>query len=388
MAATFCNLTHAPLFLNNQLNYFKRCHLVSKSSKCSTSMQKVLHRRFQLQRRQNYTLHVCCAGGAELSSSSTFEEVDQDISMETLIWRAIKLPIYSVALVPLTVGSAAAYLQTGIFSAKCYFVLLASSVLVITWLNLSNDVYDFDTGVDKNKKESVVNLVGSRTGIFVVAYLCLSLGFVGLTWAAVEAGNVRSVLFLTCAIICGYIYQCPPFRLSYQGLGEPLCFAAFGPFATTAFYLVQGSASVTNHFPLSGTVFSASILVGFTTSLILFCSHFHQVDGDKEVGKLSPLVRLGTERGAEVVKVAIFMLYALLVAFGISRTLPLTSIFLCALTLPVGNLVVRFVQDNHKDKNKIFMAKYFCVRLHALFGTALAFGLVLARMVNNRILFR
>lgn len=47
----------------------------------------------------------------------------------------------------------------------------------------------------------------SRTGIFVVAYLCLALGFVGLTWAAVEAGNIRSVLFLTCAIICGYIYQ-------------------------------------------------------------------------------------------------------------------------------------------------------------------------------------
>lgn len=93
----------------------------------------------------------------------------------------------------------------------------------------------------------------------------------GLTWAAVEAGNVHSILFLTCAIICGYVYQvkvsvsirfildlykmesnntksinllfqCPPFRLSYQGLGEPLCFAAFGPFATTAFYLLQGSS--------------------------------------------------------------------------------------------------------------------------------------------------
>lgn len=35
--------------------------------------------------------------------------------------------------------------------------------------------------------------------------------------------------------------------------------------------------SVMNHFPLSGTVLSASVLVGFTTSLILFCSHFHQV---------------------------------------------------------------------------------------------------------------
>ncbi|KHN41270.1 1,4-dihydroxy-2-naphthoate polyprenyltransferase, chloroplastic [Glycine soja] len=148
-------------------------------------------------------------------------------------------------------------------------------------------------------------------------------------------------------------FQCPPFRLSYQGLGEPLCFAAFGPFATCAFYLLHGSSSVMNHFPLSGTVLSASILVGFTTSLILFCSHFHQVEGDREVGKMSPLVRLGTKKGAEVVKGAIFMLYALLVAFGLIKALPLTCI--------------------------IFMAKYFCVRLHALFGVALALGLVLAR---------
>jgi len=28
-------------------------------------------------------------------------------------------------------------------------------------------------------------------------------------------------------------------RWSYLGLGEPLCFVAFGPLATTAFYLAQ-----------------------------------------------------------------------------------------------------------------------------------------------------
>ncbi|XP_050262224.1 2-carboxy-1,4-naphthoquinone phytyltransferase, chloroplastic-like [Quercus robur] len=62
--------------------------------------------------------------------------------------------------IKISVGSAAAYFQTGIFSARRYFVLLASSVLIITWINLSNDVYDFDTGADKNKRESVVNLAG------------------------------------------------------------------------------------------------------------------------------------------------------------------------------------------------------------------------------------
>ncbi|CAL0311963.1 unnamed protein product [Lupinus luteus] len=391
MAVRYCNLTQAfgfnkPNEYLQKHSYFKRQGSSSMQSKISTYNDgTVFHWRYrrvlQLERRNSYQ-HVPCARGAELSPTS-FENVGEDISKGTLIWRAIKLPIYSVALVPLTVGSAAAYLQTGIFSARCYFVLLASSVLVITWLNLSNDVYDFDTGADKNKKESVVNLVGSRTGTFIASYLCLAFGFIGLTWIAVEAGNIRSILFLASAIICGYIYQCPPFRLSYQGLGEPLCFAAFGPFATCAFYLLQGGASVMNHFPLTGTVLSSSILVGFTTSLILFCSHFHQVEEDKEVGKLSPLVRLGTKRGAEVVKVAVMLLYALLIAFGLSKALPLTCIFLCALTVPMGNLVVRFVQDNHTDKNKIFMAKYFCVRLHALFGAALAFGLVAARMVNT-----
>ncbi|TKY59476.1 1,4-dihydroxy-2-naphthoate polyprenyltransferase [Spatholobus suberectus] len=391
MAVTCCNFTQPSGFkkLHEYLqvqSYFTRCH---QRSTCS--VEKVFHRRYRgrlhVERWHGYQ-HVSCARGVELSPSvieHVGEETEEGISKETLIWRAIKLPIYSVAFVPLTVGSAAAYLQTGIFSARCYFVLLASSVLVITWLNLSNDVYDFDTGVDKNKKESVVNLVGSRTGSFIAAYLCLAFGFAGLTWTAVVERNMRAILFLVCAIICGYIYQCPPFRLSYQGLGEPLCFAAFGPFATSAFYLLHGSASVMNHFPLSGTVLSASILVGFTTSLILFCSHFHQVEGDRGVGKMSPLVRLGTKKGAEVVKGAVLMLYALLVAFGLSKALPLPCIFLCALTLPMGNLVVRFVEDNHKDKNKIFMAKYFCVRLHTLFGVALALGLVVARMVNTTI---
>ncbi|KAK4271296.1 hypothetical protein QN277_020007 [Acacia crassicarpa] len=386
MSSSFCNLTQGPA-LQFQSCFIKRNCVNSKRSCCNVEGEFYGRYRSQLLvKRRHWLRHVLCTVKADLSFSSSEEEtgseVEEKIPKGVLIWRAIKLPIYSVALVPLTVGSAAAYLQTGLFSSRCYLILLASSVLIITWLNLSNDVYDFDTGADKNKRESVVNLFGSRTGTFVAACFCLALGFVGLTLSAMKAGNIQSILFLTCAIICGYIYQCPPFRLSYQGLGEPLCFAAFGPFATTAFYLLQGSESVMNHLPLTGTVLSASVLVGFTTALILFCSHFHQVEGDLEVGKFSPLVRLGTSKGAQIVKVAITMLYAFLALFGLSGLLPLSCFFLCALTLPMGSLVVRFVQDNHMDKQKIFMAKYFCVRLHALFGVALASGLVMARIFD------
>lgn len=391
MANIYCNLNTGSGLkkLNEYLlhrSYLTRYYLESKRSSFFCSSKKHFHTTYRRQlkiEKGHQSQRVLSERKADYSGTNN-EEEENDVSKETLIWRAVKLPIYFVALVPLTVGSAAAYFQTGIFSARRYFVLLASSVLIITWLNLSNDVYDFDTGADKNKKESVVNLAGSRTVTLLAAYSFLALGFMGLTWTSVEAGNMRSIILLACAIICGYIYQYPPFRLSYQGLGEPLCFAAFGPFASTAFYLLQGSTSQMNYLPLSGTILSASILVGFTTTLILFCSHFHQVEGDRAVGKMSPLVRLGTRRGSMVVKVAVIALYFLLFAFGLIKALPFTCILLCALTLPMGKVVVRYVEDNHKDKQKIFMAKYYCVRLHALFGAALAAGLVVARLVTIR----
>ncbi|KAB2635459.1 1,4-dihydroxy-2-naphthoate polyprenyltransferase [Pyrus ussuriensis x Pyrus communis] len=257
-------------------------------------------------------------------------------------------------------------------------------MMINTWHNVNqnmlNDVYDFDTGADVNKKESVVNLLGSRTGTLVSAYLLLALGFLGLAWVPVKAGNMRAILLLGCAVISGYIYQCPPFRLSYKGLGEPLCFAVFGPFATTAFYLLQGSTREVIHLPFTAPILSASLLIGVATALILFCSHFHQIEGDRAVGKMSLLVRLGTKRGSGVVKLTVIGLYVLTFSFGLSSALPLTCIFLCGLTLPIARLVVSFVKENHNDKHKIFMAKYYCVRLHSLFGTALAAGLVVSRM--------
>ena len=102
-----------------------------------------------------------------------------------------------------------------------------------------------------------------------------------------------------------------------MGMGEPLCFMAFGPLATAAFYLAQlppsAGANAAAAVAGSGTaaaaagvasvpavVWVSSVLVGITTTVILFCSHFHQIKGDTAAGKRSPLVRLGTEKGCQV----------------------------------------------------------------------------------------
>ncbi|CAK9227421.1 unnamed protein product [Sphagnum troendelagicum] len=315
----------------------------------------------------------------DMSVTPTPLETPEELSQATLIWRAVKLPIYSAALVPLTVGGAVASLQSGNFHWGRYWLLLGSSVLVVAWLNLSNDVYDAETGVDKDKRESVVNMTGSREGVLRVAYLFLLAGFCGLVRVALEVGDIRVTALLTAAIACGYVYQCPPFRLSYKGLGEPLCFVAFGPLATTAFYLAQ--ASKLGALPVTQTIIGASIIVGITTSLILFCSHFHQIESDLAVGKMSPLVRLGTEKGAKVVQAAVVTLYSLIVGLSLCKVLPLSCTLFSVLTLPIGILVMRFISENHKNKSLIFMAKYYCVRLHVAICAALVFGLLTGRSV-------
>lgn len=52
---------------------------------------------------------------------------------------------------------------------------------------------------------------------------------------------------------------------------------------------------------ISAAVVACSVVVGITTSLILFCSHFHQIPDDIAANKISPLVRLGTANGVKVI---------------------------------------------------------------------------------------
>ncbi|URD83134.1 UbiA prenyltransferase family [Musa troglodytarum] len=134
----------------------------------------------------------------QMSFAEAVGKGDEDgVSRATLLWRAAKLPIYSVALVPLSVGSG----FLGFDSSSHH---LAQSEVIAAH---HNDVYDFDMGADRNKKESVVNILGSRGVTQFVANASLALGFMGLFWACAEAGDIRFIILVTCAILCGYVYQ-------------------------------------------------------------------------------------------------------------------------------------------------------------------------------------
>lgn len=279
---------------------------------------------------------------------------------------AIKPPMYSVAIIPIWVGTAIATAETKRLQSGIFYIFLLSAILIIAWLNVTNDVFDSETGIDKNKAHSLVNLTGNKNLIFWLGNLFLILGILGIFAIAYLQQDLTliGIVLLCCAL--GYSYQGPPFRLGYQGLGEIICFICFGPLAVSAAYYSQTQTwSMTN--------LAASIIVGIATSLILFCSHFHQLEDDIAAGKRSPIVRLGTEKAAKILPWLGGIIYILTGLFVALKIFPVWTLLTIA-SLPFAIQLFRHVDLYHHQPEKVSNSKFLAVKLHFWSGLLLGLG--------------
>ena len=283
------------------------------------------------------------------------------------LWMAaIKPPMYSVAIIPIWVGTAVAFAETKILQGGIFSTFITAAICIVAWSNISNDVFDSETGIDKNKEHSLVNLTGNKPLIFWMGNLFLAVGLLGILAIAWWQKDlmVIGIILLCCAL--GYMYQGPPFRLGYQGLGEILCFIAYGPLAVSAAYYSQTQT-------WSWTNLAASAIVGIVTSLILFCSHFHQVKDDLAAGKNSPIVRLGTALSAQLLPWFGSSIYVLIGLFVIWGIFPVSTL-LTFISLPIAIKLFQHVQEYHNQPEKVSNCKFIAVAMHFCAGLFLGLG--------------
>ena len=282
---------------------------------------------------------------------------------------AIKPPMYSVAVMPVWIGTAIAFAETKTTHIAIFSTFLLASIFILAWMNLSNDVFDSETGIDTNKHHSLVNLTGNKALIYWAGNSFLALGILGvlaIAWWQQDL-TILGIVLLGCAL--GYSYQGPPFRLGYQGVGEIICFVCFGPLAVSAAYYSQ-----THSWSITSLI--ASIIIGITTSLILFCSHFHQVKDDLAAGKRSPIVRLGTARGAQLIPWFCGIHYALTLVFIFLGQFPIWTLLIFA-SLPFAIKLSLHVQSYHNQPEQVSNCKFIAVALHFWSGLFLGLGFVL-----------
>ena len=293
------------------------------------------------------------------------------------LWRAaVKWPMYAVAVMPVLLAAGWRLGQGLALRPDQLLLFLLAAVLLLAWENLANDVFDADTGVDTHgKPHSVVNLTGRRDRVLALANGCLLLGLALMALVALRSSAMVLLLVLLCCGL-GYLYQGPPFRLGYRGLGEPLCWLAFGPCATAAALLALAPAGE----GAGGVPWGPALVLGsgpaVATTLVLFCSHFHQVDEDAAHGKRSPVVRLGSRRAAALVPWFVATALALQWAPVLLGWWPPTAL-LGAIGLPPARALIRLLGDDHHRPERIVGSKFLALRFQALNGLGLAAGLAL-----------
>nr|WP_250126197.1 2-carboxy-1,4-naphthoquinone phytyltransferase [Chroococcidiopsis sp. CCMEE 29] len=268
------------------------------------------------------------------------------------------------------VGTAVAFAETKTINRGIFSAFLTAAVFILAWMNLSNDVFDSETGVDKNKAHSLVNLTGNKNLIFWLGNLFLVLGLLEILTIAWWQRDLTiiGIILLCCAL--GYSYQGPPFRLGYQGLGEIICFFCFGPLGVAAAYYSQTQT-------WSVTSLAASTIVGIVTSLILFCSHFHQVQDDLAAGKRSPIVRLGTAMAAQLLPWFGGSIYVLTGMFVILGIFPVWTL-LSWISLPFALQLFQHVKQYHNQPELVSNCKFIAVAVHFWSGLFLGLGFLLA----------
>jgi 1,4-dihydroxy-2-naphthoate phytyltransferase len=292
------------------------------------------------------------------------------------LWKAaIKWPMYAVAVMPVLLAAGWWYGRTGTLRWGPLLAFLLAAVLLLAWENLSNDVFDHDTGIDSaGKPHSVVQLTGRRSQVAGWANAALLLGLLliaAVAWASSAA--VLALVLLCCGV--GYAYQGPPLRLGYLGLGEPLCWLAFGPLATAAALLALNPAPGAIPWGQALELGSGPALA---TTLVLFCSHFHQVVDDADHGKRSPVVRLGTARAAALIPWFVVLTLALEWLPVLLHIWPPTAL-LGVLGLPAGLTLIRLLQHHHDAPARVASSKFLALRFQSLNGLGLAVGLALGR---------
>ncbi|PSB06165.1 2-carboxy-1,4-naphthoquinone phytyltransferase [filamentous cyanobacterium CCP2] len=283
------------------------------------------------------------------------------------LWMAaIKPPMYSVAIMPIALGTAVAYQDTGTVNLNIFFTFLVAAILILAWENISNDVFDSETGIDRNKAHSLVNLTGNKPLMFWLGNLCLLAGILGILSIAWRQQDLTILGLIVLCCLLGYAYQGPPFRLGYRGLGEVLCFWSFGPLAVSAAYYSQTQT-------WSWTGFMASIILGISTSLVLFCSHFHQVQDDIAAGKRSPIVRMGTQRGAALLPWLCGSVLALTLLFVLLGSFPIATLLVLFSLSPAFQLC-RHVRAYHAQPERVSNCKFIAVSFHFWSSLLLCLG--------------
>lgn len=281
----------------------------------------------------------------------------------------MRLPTLAAAVVPVVVGSAVAARQ-GFFRGGPALAALLGALFIQIGTNFANDLYDHEKGADHGGRVGFTRVLaaGWLTAAEVRRAMLLSFALAGAAGVYLAfVGGWPVIAIGIASIAAGVGYTAGRWALGYHGLGDLAVFVFFGLVAVAGTFYVQARA-------LSPLALAAAIPVGALCTNILVVNNVRDVESDRASGKRTLAVLLG--RGAARAEYALLLAIAYAVPVALWRggeTGP--AALLPLVTIPLALTVFRVVATR-RDGPALNGALVATARLHALFGTLFAAGLL------------
>ncbi|MEI6858345.1 MAG: 1,4-dihydroxy-2-naphthoate polyprenyltransferase [Shewanella sp.] len=229
---------------------------------------------------------------------------------------------------PLLVGNILA-IELDQFSILIACTSMLCAILLQIAVNLSNDYFDFKTGVDTEERLGPIRVTQSglispekvRNAMVQSLILALIVG----SYLIYHGG--WPIALLAIISICGALgYSGGPYPLASHGLGEVAAFVFFGLVAVVGSYFLQAGETSTAAWVLG-------CAIGSLNAAIMLVNNTRDINTDVKAGKKTLAVRIGEGQSRVLYQTFVYLPFALIIGSFFLGFLPGAPVLLAGLSL-------------------------------------------------------
>ncbi|MDW7728617.1 MAG: 1,4-dihydroxy-2-naphthoate octaprenyltransferase [Bacillota bacterium] len=287
-------------------------------------------------------------------------------------WQIADPKIWIASTIPMAVGGALAYAQSGSFNWYWFIIGLFAVYLLEIGKNAINEYVDYLSGVDRfvtpdkrtpfsGGKKTIIDGKLTLKENLVIGIVTISLGC--LLGLYIVAAREFSVLWFGLAgVFFALFYSLPPFQFAYRGFGELAVGFTFGPLITIGTYLVQTGT-------ISMLVVIASMPLGFIIANVLWINQFPDYEADLKGGKMNGVVRLGKKKGVSVYALLFGLAYLFLLILAVfSKSILWLLPFI---SLPPAVKAVKVAREHYDNIPLLIEANAKTIQVYQLTGVTM-----------------
>lgn len=292
-------------------------------------------------------------------------------------WRLADPKISLASMASIFLGACAAAVQGPLHPGWLVVTVLGVFAIEVA-KNASGEIFDFDSGADlavappdrtpfSGGKRVLVDGLLTRGETAVISLIAYLIGAGAGLW--IVAAREPKILWIgIIGVVCAYVYQAPPLKLCYRGLGELAVAVCYGPLIAVGTFLVQRGH-------VTADVLLVSIPLGLLIGAFLWINEFPDYAADKSAGKRTLVVRLGRPRASRAFALLVataFGSLALLLLFKLPATASLGLVGLLPAATAAGTL-----WKNPEQTRAIVPAQAQTLLSFLLFALGTGLGLLL-----------